>query len=110
MMHTDINQVSRTIIGAAIDVHRTLGPGLLESAYEQCLAHEFGLRHIPFEQQKPLPVDYTRSATGLRISVGLSGSGNRRRGGESQRSSTPHPSGSTAQLFETWWMEARIAH
>src|SRR5881397_1843815 len=66
MMHTDINQVSRTIIGAAIDVHRTLGPGLLESAYEQCLAHEFGLRHIPFEQQKPLPVDYK----GVRLDCG----------------------------------------
>jgi len=46
------------IIGAAIDVHRTLGPGLLESAYEQCLAHEFSLRQIPFERQKPLQVDY----------------------------------------------------
>jgi len=66
MMHTDINQVSRTIIGAAIDVHRTLGPGLLESAYEQCLAHEFGLRHIPFERQKPLPVDYK----GVRLDCG----------------------------------------
>jgi len=66
MMHTDINQVSRTIIGAAIDVHRTLGPGLLESAYEQCLAQEFGLRHIPFERQKPLPVDYK----GVRLDCG----------------------------------------
>src|SRR5207247_7729912 len=66
MMHPDINQVSRTIVGAAIDGHRTLGPGLLESAYEQCLAHEFGLRHIPFERQKPLPVDYK----GVRLDCG----------------------------------------
>lgn len=46
------------IIGAAIEVHRTLGPGLLESAYEECLAREFVLRTIPFERQKPLPVIY----------------------------------------------------
>ena|SRR6266478_3799347 len=57
-MHTNINQVSQVIIGAAIEVHRTLGPGLLESAYEQCLSHEFSLRQIPFERQKPLPVQY----------------------------------------------------
>ncbi len=57
-MHTAINEISQAIIGAAIEVHRTLGPGLLESAYEQCLSHEFSLRHIPFERQKPLHVDY----------------------------------------------------
>lgn len=49
---------SRQIIGAAIEVHRRLGPGLLESAYETCLAHEFSLRGIPFERQKVLPVHY----------------------------------------------------
>lgn len=65
-MDTDINEVSRTIIGAAIDVHRTLGPGLLESAYEPCLAHELRLRHVPFERQKPLPVDYK----GVRLDCG----------------------------------------
>lgn len=57
-MHTKINEVSSAIIGAAIEVHRTLGPGLLESAYEQCLAHEFSLRHIPFERQRPVHVNY----------------------------------------------------
>src|SRR5437016_9731824 len=46
------------IIGAAIEVHRALGPGLLESAYEECLCHELHLRGIPFERQLPLPVDY----------------------------------------------------
>jgi len=59
-MPTPINEISQAIIGAAIEVHRTLGPGLLESAYEQCLSHEFSLRNIPFERQKPLPVDYKR--------------------------------------------------
>jgi len=57
-MHTRINEVSSAIIGSAIEVHRTLGPGLLESAYEQCLAHELTLREIPFERQKPLTVHY----------------------------------------------------
>jgi GxxExxY protein len=46
------------IIGAAIEVHKSLGPGLLESAYETCLAHEFSLRSISFERQKPAPVVY----------------------------------------------------
>lgn len=52
------NQVSDKIIGAAIEVHRQLGPGLLESTYETCLAHEFMLRGIPFERQKAINVHY----------------------------------------------------
>ena len=50
--------ITSTIIGAAIEVHKTLGPGLLESAYEECLAREFVLRTITFERQKPLPLVY----------------------------------------------------
>ena len=46
------------IIGAAIEVHRYLGPGLLESAYEECLCHELHLRGITFERQVDLPVSY----------------------------------------------------
>ena len=46
------------IIGAAIEVHRGLGPGLLESAYEECLCHELHLRGIPFRRQVSLPVTY----------------------------------------------------
>ncbi|MCB8928020.1 MAG: GxxExxY protein [Ardenticatenaceae bacterium] len=52
------NALATQIIGAAIEVHKQLGPGLLESAYEECLAHEFTLRSIQFERQKPLPVVY----------------------------------------------------
>ncbi len=52
------NLLPNGIIGAAIEVHKQLGPGLLESAYEGCLAHEFTLREIPFERQKALPVIY----------------------------------------------------
>lgn len=54
----DINELSSKIIGAAIEVHKTLGPGLLESAYEESLCHEFGLRGLSNERQKSLPVTY----------------------------------------------------
>ena len=54
----DENQVSNCIIGAAIDVHRVLGPGLLESAYETALAYELKERGIHFERQVALPVTY----------------------------------------------------
>ena len=54
----DVNRLSNIVIGAAIDVHKTLGPGLLESAYETCLCHELGLRGIEFQQQLKLPVEY----------------------------------------------------
>ena len=50
--------MSNEIIGAAIEVHKQLGPGLLESTYQHCLAHEFTLRHIYFEIEYPLPVEY----------------------------------------------------
>jgi len=46
------------VIGCAIEVHRNLGPGLLESTYEQCLAYEFGMADITFKLQHPLPVEY----------------------------------------------------
>lgn len=54
----DVNELTRTIIGAAIDVHKALGPGLLESTYEKCLCHELSIRKISFENQKSLPVVY----------------------------------------------------
>ena len=53
-----MNQLTEKIIGAAIEVHKALGPGLLESAYEECLAHELSLANISFERQLPLPVIY----------------------------------------------------
>lgn len=49
---------SGTVIGACIEVHRHLGPGLLESIYEECLARELGLRSVTFERQVALPVRY----------------------------------------------------
>lgn len=54
----ETNSLSGKIIGAAIEVHRTLGPGLLESAYEACLIYELRLRKLKAECQKSLPVFY----------------------------------------------------
>jgi len=53
--HEDL---TRTIIGAAISVHRALGPGLLESSYEECLCHELSVQGIRFERQRPMPIKY----------------------------------------------------
>ena len=50
--------LTENVIGAAIEVHRALGPGLLESAYEECLCHELHLRNIPFQRQALLSVRY----------------------------------------------------
>ena len=54
----EFDDLSHQVIGCALEVHRTLGPGLLESAYEQCLAHELSLNNIGFKLQEPLPVVY----------------------------------------------------
>ena len=54
----DENALSREIIGAAIEVHRRLGPGLLESVYQQCLVRELRLRNIPCLTEVPLRVEY----------------------------------------------------
>ena len=59
-------QVTGEIIGAAIEVHRELGPGLLESSYEICLARELELRGICFDFEKPLPLEYK----GVRLDCG----------------------------------------
>lgn len=50
--------LAETVIGCAIKVHRTLGPGLLESAYERCLAHELARSKIPYARQVPVPMMY----------------------------------------------------
>jgi len=53
-----LNDLSERIIGAAIEVHRALGPGLLETPYEECLCHELTKRKLRFERQKPLSLQY----------------------------------------------------
>ncbi len=54
----NFENLSGQIIGAAIEVHRNLGPGLLESAYEECLAYELRQKKLSYERQKELPIVY----------------------------------------------------
>jgi GxxExxY protein len=54
----EINEITEKIIGAAIEVHRALGPGLLEGAYEKCLCCELDLQKVPFKHQLELPIRY----------------------------------------------------
>ncbi|QHI69621.1 GxxExxY protein [Tichowtungia aerotolerans] len=65
------NELSKEIIGAAIEVHRVLGPGLLESVYEEALCYELELRNIPYERQKYRPLNYKERVlkTELRIDL-----------------------------------------
>ena len=65
-MFTHVNVLTGEIIGAAIEVHRHLGPGLLESAYLQCLTRELVLKEIPFKREWPLPLEYK----GIRLGCG----------------------------------------
>lgn len=69
------NNITHEIIGAAIEVHKRLGPGLLESAYEVCLAHELSLRNLRVDRQVPVPVVYreTKLECGYRIDLLVEG-------------------------------------
>ena len=73
--HLDhVNRLSHEIIGAAIEVHRSLGPGLLESSYHECLCHELFVRGLAFEKEYPLPLEYKgiRLECGYRIDIVVS--------------------------------------
>jgi GxxExxY protein len=69
------DELSNKVLGCAIEVHRELGPGLLESTYEQCLAYELNRSKIPFQLQVGLPVEYkqTRLDCGYRIDLLVDG-------------------------------------
>jgi GxxExxY protein len=68
---TESTEITGSIIGAAIDVHRLLGPGLLESSYEECFCRELELRGLPFRRQVPLPIVYknVQLECGYRVDV-----------------------------------------
>jgi GxxExxY protein len=65
------NEISNLIIGAAIEVHRYYGPGLVEQVYEEALCHEFALRSIPFKRQQMVPIHYkdVRLGSDLRLDL-----------------------------------------
>jgi len=65
------DQFTKKVIGCAIEVHRSLGPGLLESTYQQCLAYELSSQNISFELEVPMPVEYKSVSLdcGYRIDV-----------------------------------------
>ena len=65
------NEITHEIIGAAIEVHKLLGPGLLESAYKACLCHESAIRKIGCQKQKPVPLVYKeiKLACGFRLDL-----------------------------------------
>ncbi len=68
-------ELTEKIIGAAIEVHRALGPGLLESVYQVCMQRELSLRNIPFESEKPLAISYKGVSVegGLRLDFLIDG-------------------------------------
>jgi len=56
--YKNINDLTGAVIKAATEVHQIIGPGMMKSVYQECLSHELGLRNIPFETQKKLPIEY----------------------------------------------------
>ena len=74
-MSSQLNQLTHEIIGASIEVHRALGPGLLESAYRKCLRRELLLRGIPYRKEYPLPLEYKgiRLECGYRVDILVGG-------------------------------------
>ena len=74
-MSRPINELTREIIGSAIEVNRKLGPGLLESAYRKCLCRELMLRGIPYKKEQPLPLEYKgiRLECGYRVDILVGG-------------------------------------
>ncbi|MDB5290023.1 MAG: hypothetical protein JWL69_1264 [Phycisphaerales bacterium] len=63
----ELNEISNAVIGAAIEVHRTLGPGFLESVYEEAMAIEMRLRGIPFSRQHRFQITYKSVVVGKRV-------------------------------------------
>jgi GxxExxY protein len=67
--YENINELTKAVINAAIEVHQIIGPGMLKSVYEECLGHELELRNIPFESRKKLSLEYkgARLDSGFRL-------------------------------------------
>ncbi|MCH7760967.1 GxxExxY protein, partial [candidate division TA06 bacterium] len=70
-MSPEVENIAKSFVDSAFRVHKTLGPGLLESVYETCLEHELNSRKIPVERQKPIPIIYNeiKLETDLRVDL-----------------------------------------
>jgi hypothetical protein len=105
----DENHIGEAILGCAIKVHKALGPGLLESAYEACLAHEFENAMLSYKRQVVLPVFYD----GRRIDAGyrldLLVEDHVVVEGEGSRKDCRNPSGASPELLKTWRLSTRIS-
>ena len=105
-----LNKISETAIGAAIHVHRTLGPGLLESAYVACFAYDLAKGGLAVEQQKPVPLvdEEVKLECGYRHGfVGGTICGCR---GQVRRCFSAHPRGSDTFISEAFRLQAGAAH
>jgi GxxExxY protein len=67
--YKNIDELTNAVVKAATEVHQIIGPGMMKSVYQECLSHELGLRDIPFETQKKLPIEYkgARLDSGFRL-------------------------------------------
>jgi GxxExxY protein len=106
----EINEITGSVIGAAIEVHRTLGPGLLESTYEECLCQELTLQRIPFQHQQPLPIDYKGLSLdcGYRIDLLVADAVVVEL--KAAEKILPVSRGTATHLFEVRWMESGTNH
>ena len=106
----ETESMAKTVVDAAYKVHTTLGPGLLESVYEACLAHELRRREIPTETQLVIPIVYEglRLQTGLRIDMLVDKKITRRN--KSSRANEPRVQGTADDLFEAHQSAFRLAN
>ena len=104
----EFDQLSRSVIGCAIELHRTLGPGLLELTYRQCLAYELSHAQILFQMEVPLPVRYKDVLLdcGYRIDLLV---GRADRGGQVRRNTYANPAGANPHLHAASENSDRLA-
>lgn len=107
-MNPHLNELTHEIVGAAIEVHRYLGPGLLESAYQECLCHELRLRGVDFRRELNLTLQGNQAR--LRLSCRCFGCGSRACGAESNSNTDCGSRSAIANLSSPWGMESWLTN
>jgi GxxExxY protein len=102
--YLDENEISKLIIGCAMKVHSRLGPGLLESAYEACLAYELSQAGLRFERQKPMPLIYEEVKLDVGYRLDLIVEGKVVVDPKSVGGFDAHIHGANANLLEVEWL------